>query len=150
MLSGPPADLLEKLFQIQAGKPEFRENWLVSMVLTNFGAGVETIGITVSTLICKIIDNPGCQEKIQAEIDAALKAGTLNKTPKWRQLQDSLPYLNACINESMRLHPVIGMALPRKVPEGGVELEGHFLPEGVSFLYRLSVFADFLKDYGRH
>lgn len=130
--SEPAADIVGKLLQIQAEKPTLKDHWLTNMVLTNFGAGVETIGITVSTLICKILDNPGCQEKIQAEIDTALKAGKLSKTPKLRELQDSLPYLNACVSESMRLHNAIGMPLPRVVPEGGVELEGHFLPAGVS------------------
>lgn len=131
-ISEPATDIAAKLLQIHAEKPILKENWLTNMTLTNFGAGVETIGITVSTLICKILDNPGCQEKIHAEIDTALKAGTLSKTPKLREMQDSLPYLSACISESMRLHPVVGMPLPRVVPDGGVELEGHFLPEGVS------------------
>ena len=130
--SEPATDIVGKLLQIQAQKPMLKSHWLTNMILTNFGAGVETIGITVSTLICKILDNPGCQEKIQAEIDVALKAGKLSKMPKLRELQDSLPYLNACLNESLRLHNAIGMPLPRLVPEGGVELEGHFLPAGVS------------------
>jgi cytochrome P450 len=113
------------------------------MVLTNFGAGVETIGITVSTLICNILDHPGCQEKIQAEIDAALESGKISKVPKLRDLQDHLPYLNACISESLRLHNVIGMPLPRVVPEGGVELEGHFLPAGVSLPFLIWLFIIF-------
>ena len=137
-LSVPARDVAAKLLQIHAEKPALKVNWLTNMTLTNFGAGVETIAITVSALICNVLDNPGCQEKIQAEIDAALKAGTLSKTPKLRELQDSLPFLNACLCESMRLHHAIGMPLPRIVPKGGVELEGHFLPEGVSsYLYCL-------------
>lgn len=131
-LSEPATDIAGKLLQIQAEKPLLKDHWLTNMTLTNFGAGVETIGITVSTLVCKILDNPGCQEKIQAEIDAALKSGKLSKTPKLRDMQEHLPYLSACVSESMRLHPVIGMPLPRVVPDGGVELEGHFLPSGVS------------------
>ena len=130
--SQPAPDIVGKLLQIQAEKPTLKDSWLISMTMTNFGAGMETIGITVSTLICKILDNPGCQEKVQAEIDAAVKSGKINKTPKLRDLEEHLPYLNACLRESMRLHPVIGMPLPRVVPEGGVELEGYFLPGGVS------------------
>ena len=102
------------------------------MCMTNFGAGVETIGITVSTLIAAVVRN-GCQDSIYNEIDTALQEGRLSKTPKLRELQDTLPYLNACIQESMRLHAVVGMPLVRVVPDGGVELEGKFLPAGVSF-----------------
>jgi cytochrome P450 len=102
------------------------------MILTNFGAGMEPIGITVSTLVCNILDSPGCQKKIQAEIDAALKSGKMGKIPNLRDMEEHLPYLNVCLRENMRLHPVIGMPLPRVAPAGGVELEGHFLPAGVS------------------
>jgi cytochrome P450 len=45
--------------------------------MTNFGAGVETIAITVSSLVIAIISHEGYQERIQAEIDAARQAGKL-------------------------------------------------------------------------
>jgi hypothetical protein len=102
--------------------------------MTNFGAGVETIGITVSTLMNAVVRN-GCQDRIYYEIDTALKEGRLSKTPKLRELQDTLPYLNA----------VLGMPLVRVVPDGGVELEGKFLPAGVSFRPSLRT-IDFIID----
>jgi cytochrome P450 len=46
----------------------------------------------------------------------------------------SLPYLDAVINEGLRLcNPVPG-GLPRVVPEGGDTYCGIFLPEGVSLI----------------
>ncbi|RKP05480.1 cytochrome P450 [Thamnocephalis sphaerospora] len=41
-----------------------------------------------------------------------------------------LPYLNAVINESLRIYPVAGADAPRAVPKGGAELCGKYLPEG--------------------
>jgi hypothetical protein len=49
-------------------------------------------------------------------------------------MKEYLPFLSACLSESMRLHAVVGMPLLRVVPEKGAELEGHFLPAGVSYL----------------
>jgi cytochrome P450 len=115
------------------------------MCMTNFGAGVETIGITVSTLIAAVVRN-GCQDRIYYEITTALKEGRLSKTPKLRELQNTLPYLNACIQESMRLHAAVGMPLVRVVPDGGVELEGKFLPAGVRFRPLLRN-TDFIIDW---
>lgn len=43
-----------------------------------------------------------------------------------------MPYLQALILETLRLHSAVGYILPRTVPKGGVELEGRWFPEGVS------------------
>ncbi|KAI8322359.1 cytochrome P450 [Martensiomyces pterosporus] len=45
------------------------------------------------------------------------------------EFKEKLPYLEACVYESMRIRPVIS-PLPRIVPPGGVTLQGHFIPEG--------------------
>lgn len=42
----------------------------------------------------------------------------------------SLPYLNKLIEETLRLYPATPMLLPRVVPNGGVEMKGHYLPGG--------------------
>jgi cytochrome P450 len=101
------------------------------MCIGNFNAGVETIGITISTFLNFVISHPGCQARIQNEIDDATAAGTLSTIPKLKEIE-SLPYLSACLSESRRLHPPLAHPLPRIVPRGGVELEGHWLPAGVS------------------
>ena len=41
-----------------------------------------------------------------------------------------LPYLDACINEGLRMHSTSSLGLPRIVPEGGMTILGHFFPEG--------------------
>lgn len=105
--------------------------WVQNACLTNFGAGVETIGTTVGTLMINISSHPECQARIHKEIDEARKNGKLSYPPKLREMKQSLPYLSACLSESMRLHPVIGIPMMRVVPGDGVQLEGQFLPEGV-------------------
>ncbi len=46
------------------------------------------------------------------------------------EVTKNLPYLNAVINEALRLHSTSGIGLPRIVPEGGMTIQGHFFKEG--------------------
>lgn len=46
----------------------------------------------------------------------------------------TLPYLNAVLEESMRIYPPVPAMLPRLVPEGGAMINGQYVPEGVSLL----------------
>ena len=119
----------------------------MGMCMTNYGAGVETIGSTVTALVNNIVTH-GCQERIYQELSSAREAGKLSNPPKLREMKDHLPYLSACLSESQRLHPIVGMPPLRTVPDGGCKLDGHFLPAGVNNLFSLP--KDGLTDFDDH
>jgi len=77
---------------------------------------------------------PATYSRLTAEIDAAVANSTLS-TPIAYAEAIKLPYLKACINEGMRLHPSVGLTMPRLVPAGGVTISGFYFPEG----YRVGV-----------
>jgi len=93
---------------------------------------VETTSITITALLYHVLSNEGCQDGIYNEVNLARKAGRLSTPPKLSEVKE-LKYFNACLNESMRLHHVIGMPLARVVPRDGLELEGCHLPPGVRY-----------------
>jgi cytochrome P450 len=43
-----------------------------------------------------------------------------------------LSYLNAVLQEGLRMYPPAPIALPRLVPKEGLEVEGRFVPSGVT------------------
>ena len=45
----------------------------------------------------------------------------------------SLPYMNACIEEGLRIFPPVPIGLLRTVPEGGAVIDGHQVSGGVRF-----------------
>ena len=72
--------------------------------------------------------NPAAQSKLQAELDEAL--GHEDDPIASSEIVKRLPYLEAVINEALRLHSTSSIGLPRIVPEGGLHVSGKFFPEG--------------------
>ena len=44
----------------------------------------------------------------------------------------NLPYLNACIEETLRIHPPVPAGPPRSVPPGGDTVDGQWIPGGTT------------------
>lgn len=57
-----------------------------------------------------------------------------------------LPYLNACLEEGMRMYPPVPVGLPRVAPEGGAAICGKWVPEGTT-VYVSQVAAYRSKDH---
>jgi cytochrome P450 len=68
-----------------------------------------------------------------AELDAASLSGLItsreNNTVTWAESQQ-LPYLDAVIQESFRLHPAPGLILERVVPASGMSILDTHVPGG--------------------
>ena len=71
------------------------------------------------------------QAKLQKELDEALGPydDATNPVVSFEQAK-RLPYLEAVINETLRLHSTSGLGLPRVVPQGGMSILGKYFPEG--------------------
>lgn len=85
---------------------------------------------TTSALICSTIDNiiqhQAVHNKVISEIQTATAAGTLSSPVATFAQIKTLPYFNACIQETARLFPSIPVILPRQVSAGGLVLDdGH-------------------------
>lgn len=75
-----------------------------------------------------LANNPHIQRKLQAELDAAL--GHEDDYVATFDSVKRLPYLQAVIDETLRIHATSGIGLPRIVPEGGLTVCGESFPEG--------------------
>jgi cytochrome P450 len=76
-----------------------------------------------------LFKNPGVQEELQRELASAYREGRLTVPVKYGEAI-KLPFLCACIKEAMRLHPSVGLTMPRIIPPEGMELCGRRLPGG--------------------
>ena len=82
----------------------------------------------MSAIAYHLAQHPAIQSKLQAELDEAL--GNEDDPIASPEIVKRLPYLDAVINESLRLHSTTGIGLPRVIPEGGLYVLGKFFPEG--------------------
>ncbi|CCM04277.1 uncharacterized protein FIBRA_06448 [Fibroporia radiculosa] len=91
-------------------------------------AGADTIANTSCATVFYLGRHLDVQAKLQAELDDALACVDSEVAP-YEAVKD-LPYLDAVINEVLRLHSTVGAGLPRIVPEGGLNVLGQTLKEG--------------------
>lgn len=122
-------DLHTALLQQAEKRPDLRPEWVIGMTMTIMGAGFDTISGALSAYLVFIARTKGCQATLHEELDQARKSGRLDEYPTYDQASQ-LPYLQASIKESQRLHSAIGMSVPRVVPPEGATIEGHLLPGG--------------------
>jgi len=102
-----------------------------SACVNNIIAGSDTTAISLNSALYHIYTIPDVLKMLREEIEGKVKDGTLSDPVKFEETQ-KMPYLQAVINEALRIHPAVGVPLVRVVPAGGARIEGHFFPQGVS------------------
>ncbi|KAJ3565643.1 hypothetical protein NP233_g7498 [Leucocoprinus birnbaumii] len=127
-----PVDRTDLLSNLQAGRdgdgnPLGREE-LTAEALTLLIAGSDTTSNSTCAILYYLAGNRYAQEKLHKELDEQL--GTEDEVAATEAQVKRLPYLEACINEGLRLHSTSSLGLPRLVPEGGMTVCGQFFPEG--------------------
>lgn len=86
-------------------------------------AGSDTTAVATTYMVYVITRHPDIQATLVTEV------ANLPSNFGWDDVRN-LPYLNHCLEESLRLYGAISSALPRYVPKGGAYLAGFELPEG--------------------
>lgn len=118
---------------------------LVNESLLQLIAGSDTTSTAIRALFLYLLTHPRVYAALQAEVDAAVANGTAPRAPSIISEAGarSLPYLQACIKEGMRVRPAAGSPVPKRVPDGGdtVVVDGKpvFLPGGTNI--GVSMFA---------
>jgi tryprostatin B 6-hydroxylase len=89
-------------------------------------AGSDTTASTMTFLFYHIAREPGLLDRLRAEIRGLAEAD--GGAIEHRRLQQGATLLNACIWESLRLHPAVPSGLPRKTPPEGVYVGETYVP----------------------
>ncbi|KAL1875175.1 hypothetical protein Daus18300_003243 [Diaporthe australafricana] len=91
-------------------------------------AGSETSATALCGATYLLLSNPATLARLTAEVRGAFAS----EADILLQSTQALPYLSAVIEESLRLCPPGPGTFPRRVPEGGREVCGRFVPGGMT------------------
>lgn len=132
------ADLLTKFLNAKADFPEVVEDRAVlGLTLSMVNAGSGTIATTLSAIVYYLLKSSQVMNKLMSELDAHFPPP---QSPVNDMFEDwvvpfgeaqKLPYLDACMKETFRIHPSLGGQLMERVtpPEGAI-IAGEQIPGG--------------------
>ncbi|GME65669.1 cytochrome P450 [Neofusicoccum parvum] len=112
-------DFLDKFLKAKSNESgQFQVPEILQYLMSNIAAGSDTTAISLRSILYYLLKHPQAHHKLVEE----LKSTKFESFPvSWKESQ-SLPYMDACVKEAMRLHPAVGMNMERVVPASGLEL----------------------------
>ncbi|OCL02955.1 putative cytochrome P450 oxidoreductase [Glonium stellatum] len=123
-------DFLSYFLETQATNSSIPSWSVKAWTFSNVIAGSDSTAVVMRTVMYNLLAHQDSFNRVYEElINAEKMTGLTRPFPKWSEVKD-LPYLDACVNEAIRLHPPFCLPLERVVPKGGVEICGRRFTEG--------------------
>ncbi|KAH4228981.1 hypothetical protein HBI06_091500 [Parastagonospora nodorum] len=91
-------------------------------------AGTETTATTLSGLTYLLTQHPESMKKLADEVRGTFDSSDAISMEKIAHL----PYLNACLKESLRRYPPVPVGMPHLTPSDGSTICGQFVPPGTT------------------
>jgi cytochrome P450 len=123
-------DFFQALMEDKNGEPNLLE-WgeIVAEVSIMMNAGSATTAIAMANVLLQLLKNPRILGRVREEIDSVLDEDEV--VAPYDKVKH-LPYLRACLDESLRLFPPTPHGLGREVPPEGAVIMDEFIPGGTS------------------
>ncbi|KAG2677467.1 hypothetical protein I3843_12G101000 [Carya illinoinensis] len=123
-------DMLDTLLNIsEENGEEMDKAKMKSLFLNLFVGGTDTTSATLEWAMAELLHHPDVVSKAKAELEQVIGRGN----PVEESDITRLPYLQAVIKETFRLHPALPFLIPRKA-EADVEVDGYVIPKGARVL----------------
>ncbi|KAF7814029.1 cytochrome P450 71A1-like [Senna tora] len=125
-------DMVDVLLQFSEDptlEVKLERNGVKALILDLLAGGTDTSTITIEWAICELLRKPKILKKAREEVDRVIGR------ERWIEEQDipNLPYINAILKETMRLHPVVPMLVPR-LAKDDFKVGGYDIPKGTQVL----------------
>ncbi|CAD0204570.1 unnamed protein product [Chrysodeixis includens] len=124
---------------------EIDDEFLVANCIMFFAAGFDTSSTALTFTLFSLAKNPEKQVKLIKEVDAYLRR---HENKLQYECVAETPYLEACVDEAMRLHPVLG-AINREALDDYVFPSGLKIEKGLRVIlpvYKLHYNPDYFPE----
>ena len=124
-------DFLGYYLTAQEKKENVPLRFVSTWTFANILGGADSTASMLRSVVCFLVEHPDALETVRNELQDKQRnaRGLTMPTPQWQELQN-LPFLDACIKESLRLDAPFAMPLERVVPAEGATICGQFYPGG--------------------
>ncbi|XHG09908.1 hypothetical protein AWENTII_012944 [Aspergillus wentii] len=113
-------DFFTAMMEDKNGSPHNLEmGEIVAEISIMMNAGHDTTAISLRNVLFFLLSNPKCLAKLRNELDEVLDEDEV--VAPYSKVKH-LPYLRACIDESLRMLPPIVFGLPRRTPIEGTSI----------------------------
>jgi cytochrome P450 len=111
----------------------------VLTVLSRIVAGSDTTSTALSNAIYYLICHRHVLQRLRAELDAAVDKGVPYDMPIEHDRLSALPYLQAVVNETLRLQPALPNGIQRTAPHesGVIDVAGWYVLGAVCMIAML-------------
>ncbi|XP_015898570.3 iridoid oxidase [Ziziphus jujuba] len=116
--------LLEYEIHGKEGPDKISEHHINIVLLEMFMAGSETTSSTIEWAMAELLRNPKSMQRAKEELNRVV--GPNRKVEE--SDMDNLPYLEAVVKETLRLHPPIPLLIPRNAMED-TKFIGYMIPK---------------------
>ncbi|KAH7854901.1 hypothetical protein Vadar_018882 [Vaccinium darrowii] len=121
--------MLENKDDGQEGPEKISERNVTIVILEMFIAGSETTSSTIEWAMTELLRSPNSMRKVKEEINSII--GLKGKVEE--NNMDKLPYLQAIVKETLRLHPAVPLLVPREAVEDSTYM-GYNIPKNTQVL----------------
>jgi cytochrome P450 len=113
-------DFFGAMMQDKSGSPHNME-WgeIVAEISIMMNAGHDTTAISLRNTLFFLLKNPKCMKQVREELDDVMDEDEV--IAPYAKVKN-LPYLRACIDESLRMLPPVIFGLPRRTPAQGAPI----------------------------
>lgn len=108
---------------------------LTNQSMTILGAGHDTVHLSIEGAIWEMVKNPHVQDRLRSELQSYRQ--TTAEDSGYQDI-DSLPYLQAVCEETLRLHHAVPLMHRRSIED--VVVAGRTFPKGTTFMIPVRAF----------
>lgn len=127
-----PKDLVDVLLQLSEDSNleiELKRDGVKAFTQDLLAGGTESSAVTIEWAMSELLRQPEIISKAQEELDRVIGR------ERWVEERDirNLPYIESIVKETMRMHPVAPMLVPR-MSRKDCSINGYDIPEGTQVL----------------